>query len=334
MGQGAMAGPQCMGPCAMAAGRCGFLASVASRRLSVFSPRSDDCFHLPRGVLRMGLDKVIDDAVEAVADLPHGASLAVGGFGLCGIPSALIHALLERRTGGLHVVSNNCGVDDWGLGLLLREGLIARMTSSYVGENKEFARQYLGGELELELVPQGTLAERLRAGGAGIPAFYTPAGVGTQIAEGGIAWRHHPDGSVAVAAPPKETRIFHEREYLLEEGITTDFALVRAAVGDRHGNLVFHASARNFNPLAAMAGRITVAEVEELVEPGAIPPGEVQLPGVFVQRVVPVAADDPAAEKRIERRTVRPGAETGRAVARPGTETERRTVRPVVEGGR
>ncbi|WP_455358789.1 CoA transferase subunit A [Streptomyces sp. SYSU K21746] len=253
----------------------------------------------------MGLDKVVADAADAIADIPDGASLAVGGFGLCGIPSALIHALLDRQTGGLRVVSNNCGVDDWGLGLLLRERLISRMTSSYVGENKEFARQYLGGELEVELVPQGTLAERLRAGGCGIPAFYTPAGAGTQIAEGGLPWRHHPDGTVALASPPKETRVFGDREYLLEEGITTDFALVRAAVGDRHGNLVFHSSARNFNPLAAMAGRITVAEVEELVEPGELEPDRIHLPGVFVQRVVHVTAADPAAEKRIERRTTR-----------------------------
>ncbi|WP_327256469.1 CoA transferase subunit A [Streptomyces sp. NBC_01244] len=256
--------------------------------------------------VRTGLDKVVADSLEAVADVGRGASVAVGGFGLCGIPGVLIEALRERGVGGLRVVSNNCGVDDWGLGLLLREGLIARMTSSYVGENKEFARQYLSGELEVELVPQGTLAERLRAGGAGIPGFYTPAGVGTQIADGGLPWRYRQDGTVAVASPPKETKTFKDREYLLEEGITTDFALVRAAVGDRHGNLVFHASARNFNPLVAMAGRITVAEVEELVEPGEISPDQVHLPGIFVQRVVGVAADDPAAAKRIERRTTRP----------------------------
>lgn len=254
----------------------------------------------------MSLDKVVGDSVEATADVGEGASLAVGGFGLCGIPGVLIEALRERGVGGLRVVSNNCGVDDWGLGLLLREGLIARMTSSYVGENKEFARQYLSGELEVELVPQGTLAERLRAGGAGIPGFYTPAGVGTQIADGGLPWRYRHDGTVAVASLPKETRAFGDREYLLEEGITTDFALVRAAVGDRHGNLVFHASARNFNPLAAMAGRVTIAEVEELVDPGDIAPDQIHLPGIFVQRVVRVSADDPAAAKRIERRTTRP----------------------------
>ncbi|WP_326794278.1 CoA transferase subunit A [Streptomyces sp. NBC_01808] len=257
----------------------------------------------------MGLDKVVGDAVEAVADIPHGASLAVGGFGLCGIPSALIHGLLEPQIGDLAVVSNNCGVDDRGLGLLLRERLISRMTSSYVGENKEFARQYLSGELEVELVPQGTLAERLRAGGCGIPAFYTPAGVGTPVAEGGLAWRHHADGTVAVAAPPKETRTFNDREYLLEEAITCDFALVRAAVGDRHGNLVFHAAARNFNPLAAMAGKVAIAEVEQLVDPGEISADSVHLPGVFIQRVVPVSAGDARAEKHIERRTVRPVAE-------------------------
>lgn len=255
--------------------------------------------------LRMSVDKVVARAADAIADIGRGASVGVGGFGLCGVPALLIDALLARGTGGLRVVSNNCGVDDGGLGLLLRRGLISRMTSSYVGENKEFARQYLSGELEVELVPQGTLAERLRAGGSGIPAFYTPAGVGTAVADGGLAWRHGPDGSVAVASPPRERRVFDGREHLLEEAVTTDFALVRAAVGDRHGNLRFHASARNFNPLVAMAGRVTVAEVEELVEPGELGPDEIHLPGIFVQRVVPVPAGDPAAHRRVERRTVR-----------------------------
>jgi 3-oxoacid CoA-transferase subunit A len=247
------------------------------------------------------MDKTVATPAEAVADIPDGASLAVGGFGLCGIPSELIAALHERSVSGLRTVSNNCGVDDWGLGILLGAGRIARTTGSYVGENKEFARQYLSGELEVELVPQGTLAERLRAGGAGIPAFYTPAGVGTQVADGGLPWRYNPDGTVAVGSPAKETREFGGREYVLEEGIVCDFALVRATKGDRHGNLVFHASARNFNPLCAMAGKITIAEVEELVEPGELPPDSIHLPGIFVQRVVPVGHT----EKRIERRTVR-----------------------------
>ncbi|MFH8518517.1 CoA transferase subunit A [Streptomyces gelaticus] len=253
----------------------------------------------------MGLDKTVASAAEAVADISEGASLAVGGFGLCGIPGTLINALWQSGVNDLKIVSNNCGVDDWGLGLLLAAGQISRMTSSYVGENKEFARQYLGGELEVELVPQGTLAERLRAGGAGIPAFYTSAGTGTQVGEGGLPWRYAPDGSVALASPAKETREFDGRPYLLEHGITTDFSLVRATIGDRHGNLVFRSSARNFNPLAAMAGRITVAEVDHLVEPGELEPDEVHLPGIFVQRVVQVAPGDPAAERRIERRTVR-----------------------------
>jgi 3-oxoacid CoA-transferase subunit A len=247
------------------------------------------------------MDKVVDSAARAVEDIPHGASLAVGGFGLCGIPTTLIAALAEAGTAALAVVSNNCGVDDWGLGLLLRAGRIARMTSSYVGENKEFARQYLSGELEVELVPQGTLAERLRAGGCGIPGFYTPAGVGTQVADGGLPWRYHPDGTVAMASPAKETREFDGRTYVLEEGIVCDFALVRAARADTHGNLVFHASARNFNPLCAMAGKTTIAEVEELVEPGELDPDTIHLPGIFVQRVVPVGVGT----KRIERRTVR-----------------------------
>ncbi|GCE00697.1 CoA transferase subunit A [Embleya hyalina] len=246
------------------------------------------------------MDKTWASAAEAVADIPDGATVAVGGFGLCGIPHDLIHALLACGTGGLRVVSNNCGVDDGGLGMLLAARRIARMTSSYVGENKEFARQYLEGELEVELVPQGTLAERLRAGGAGIPAFYTPAGVGTAVAEGGLPWRYSADGTVEVASPVRETRLFDGAEYVLEESVTTDFALVRAAVGDTHGNLVFHSSARNFNPLVAVAGRITLAEVEELVPAGALDPDHVHLPGVFVQRVVVVA--DPGL-KRIEKRT-------------------------------
>src|SRR5215211_7720366 len=254
------------------------------------------------------MDKVVHSAAEAVSDIVSGSTLAVGGFGLCGIPHVLIDALHDAGVDELQVASNNCGVDDGGLGILLADHRISRMTSSYVGENKEFARQYLSGELEVELCPQGTLAERLRAGGSGIPAFYTPAGVGTQVAEGGLPWRYHPDGTIAVASPAKEVRTFSgpdgtAKEYVLEQGIGTDFALVRAAIGDRHGNLVFHESARNFNPLVAMAGRITIAEVEELVEPGELLPEQIHTPGVFVQRVVgPVGSEG----KQIERRTTRP----------------------------
>jgi 3-oxoacid CoA-transferase subunit A len=251
----------------------------------------------------MALDKVVASAAEAVADISDGASLAVGGFGLCGIPSVLIRALYDAGATGLSVVSNNCGVDEWGLGVLLGAHRIARTTSSYVGENKEFERQFLSGELEVELIPQGTLAERMRAGGAGIPAFYTPAGVGTQVAEGGMPWRYAADGTIALPSPPKETRKFDGRDYVLERGITTDFALVRASVGDRHGNLVFDKSTRNFNPLVASAGRITIAEVERLVEPGEIDPQTVHTPGVFVQRIV-VLTPEQAADKHIERRTV------------------------------
>ncbi|MFF5262241.1 CoA transferase subunit A [Actinomadura viridis] len=250
------------------------------------------------------MDKVVASAAEAVADIGDGASLAVGGFGLCGVPAVLIGALFEQGAGGLRVVSNNCGLDGRGLGRLLAAGRIARAMGSYVGDNKEFARQYLAGELEVELMPQGTLAERMRAGGAGIPAFYTPAGVGTLVAEGGLPWRYAPDGGVAVASPAKEVREFGGREYVLEEAITTDFALVRAARGDRHGNLVFDKAARNFNPLCAMAGRITLAEVEELVEPGELHPDAVHLPGVFVQRVVELTPAQ-AADKPLEKRTVR-----------------------------
>jgi 3-oxoacid CoA-transferase subunit A len=247
------------------------------------------------------MDKVYPSCADAVADIPSGASLAVGGFGLNGIPHNLIEALLEQGATNLVTVSNNCGVDGWGLGVLLDHKRIRRTTGSYVGENKEFERQYLRGELEVELCPQGTLAERLRAGGCGIPAFYTPAGVGTLVADGGLPWKHDADGGVAVASPKKETRTFAGREYVLEEGIVCDFALVRATKGDRAGNLIFDKATRNFNPLCGMAGKVTIAEVEELVEPGTIDPQDVHLPGIFVQRVVRVGSQG----KRIERVTVR-----------------------------
>ena len=254
-----------------------------------------------------GLDKVMNSPAEAVADIGHGASMAVGGFGLCGIPSTLIGALLAQGARDLKIVSNNCGVDDWGLGLLLAAGRVSRMTSSYVGENKEFARQYLSGELEVELTPQGTLAERLRAGGCGIPAFFTATGVGTDVADGGIPWRYDGAGGVALVSPPKETREFDvlgkPTEYVMETGIVTNFALVRAWKGDRNGNLVYRHSARNFNLHCAMAGRITIAEVEHLVEPGELDPDSIHTPSIFVQRVVTV---DPSDEKRIERLTTLP----------------------------
>jgi 3-oxoacid CoA-transferase subunit A len=251
------------------------------------------------------MDKVFATADDAVADIASGSSMAVGGFGLCGLPSALIEAVLKSGARELVTVSNNCGVDEFGLGMLLREKRIRRTTGSYVGENREFARQYLSGELEVELVPQGTLAERLRAGGAGIPAFYTRAGVGTQVVEGGLPLRYGVDGSIATASEPKETRVFDGVEFVMERAITCDFALIHARYGDRHGNLVYEKSAQNFNPLCAQAGRVTIAEVEELVEPGAINPANVHTPGIFVQRVV--LAPDP--DKRIERRTVRSVAE-------------------------
>ena len=255
------------------------------------------------------MDKVTNSAAEAVADIPDGATLAVGGFGLSGIPSVLIDAILEAGTADLEAVSNNCGVDEWGLGRLLVAKRIRRMISSYVGENKEFARQYLSGELEVELTPQGTLAERMRAGGSGIPGFYTATGVGTQVAEGGLPWKYDDAGNVIVASPPKETKVFStaegDKEYVLEEAIVADFGLVRAWKGDRHGNLVYRQSARNFNPLAAMCGRVTIAEVEELVEPGELDPNDIHTPGVYVQRVVQLTPEQ-AADKKIERVTTRP----------------------------
>ena len=246
------------------------------------------------------MDKQVGSAAEAVADVVDGSTLAVGGFGLCGIPQALIDALLDAGVTDLETVSNNCGVDQWGLGSLLAAKRIRRTTGSYVGENKEFERQFLGGELEVDLTPQGTLAERLRAGGAGIPAFFTPAGVGTQVADGGLPQRYDGAGGIALASEPKEVREFDGQAYVLELAITTDFALVHARYGDRHGNLVYEKSAANFNPLCAAAGRITIAEVEELVEPGDLDPATVHTPGIFVQRVV----HTPGVSKRIEKRTV------------------------------
>src|SRR6059058_2779608 len=225
------------------------------------------------------IDKVVASAEEAVKDIADRATLVVGGFGLCGIPENLINSLVRRGVRDLTCVSNNAGVDDWGLGLLLKTKQIRKMVSSYVGENAEFERQYLAKELEVEFVPQGTLAERMRAGGAGIPAFFTPAGYGTIVAEG------------------KETREFDGRMYVMERGIVGDFSLVAAWKGDRYGNLIYRKSARNFNPMVATAGKVCIAEVEELVEPGAIEPDCVHTPGIFVHRVVVAGR-----EKRIEQR--------------------------------
>ncbi|MGE7667744.1 CoA transferase subunit A [Ureibacillus composti] len=226
--------------------------------------------------------KVWDSIDEAIKDIQDGQTIVVGGFGLCGIPEKSIEALKKQGTKNLTIVSNNCGVDDWGLGLLLANKQIKKMIASYVGENKIFEQQFLSGELEVELTPQGTLAERIRAGGAGIPAFYTATGVGTPIAEG------------------KETRHFNGKEYLMEEAIVGDFALVKAWKADKLGNLIFRKTSRNFNPLAAAAGKITIAEVEEIVEVGELNPDEIHTPGVYIQRIVL----GQNYEKRIERLTL------------------------------
>ncbi|MGV9669824.1 CoA transferase subunit A [Gordonia sp. NPDC003504] len=252
----------------------------------------------------MSLDKVAASAADAVADIPSGASIAVGGFGLSGIPKFLIDALLAQGAGELTIVSNNCGVDGAGLGLLLEARRIDKVIASYIGENKEFGRQFLAGEVTVELTPQGTLAERMRAGGSGIGAFFTPTGVGTLVAEGGLPWRYHADGSVALASPPKEVRTFHGQEMVLEESIVTDFALVRAAVVDKAGNCCFHAAARNFNPPAAMSGRVTIVEAEKVVEVGELGPDQIHLPGIFVKRIVELTPEQ-ASDKGIEHRTIR-----------------------------
>lgn len=232
----------------------------------------------------MKQSKIYDNAKDALADVvADGQTLAIGGFGLCGIPEALITALRDSGVKNLTCISNNAGVDDFGLGLLLQTHQIKKMIASYVGENKEFERQFLSGELEVELTPQGTLAEKLRAGGAGIPAFYTATGVGTQVADG------------------KETREFNGKQYIMEHSLTADVALIKAQKADKAGNLVFNKTARNFNPDCAMAGKITIAEVEELVEIGEIDPDHVHLPGIFIQRIVV----NTAVEKRIEKITTK-----------------------------
>ncbi|HVX94574.1 MAG TPA: CoA transferase subunit A [Polyangia bacterium] len=229
------------------------------------------------------MDKTVASADEALADLPEGATLMAGGFGLCGIPENLIAAIAKKGTRGLTIVSNNCGIDGKGLGILLGAGQVKKMISSYVGENKTFERLFLEGKLEVELVPQGTLAERIRAGGAGIPAFFTATGYGTVVADG------------------KETREFDGRMYVMERALKADFSIVKAWKGDRFGNLVYRKTTRNFNPMIAAAGRITVAEVEQLVEPGELPPDQIHTPGIYVQRIIQGAKF----EKPIEQRTVR-----------------------------
>ena len=230
------------------------------------------------------MNKVYEDATAAIFDIQDNITLMSGGFGLCGNPENLIKALYERKTQGITVISNNCGTDDKGLGILLQTRQIIKMISSYVGENKNFEQQFLSGELQVELVPQGTLAERIRAGGAGIPAFFTPTGVGTLIAEG------------------KEVRQFGHVTAVLETALTADYSFVKAWKGDTHGNLIYRSTARNFNPMMAMAGRITIAEVEELVPAGTLDPDQIHTPGIFVQRII----QGRSYEKPIERRTTRP----------------------------
>ena len=229
------------------------------------------------------MNKVYSTAAEAIADIPDEATIMVGGFGLCGIPESLILALHDKGVKGLTVISNNCGVDDFGLGILLQARQIKKMVSSYVGENKEFERQYLSGELELEFNPQGTLAERIRAGGAGIPAFFVPAGTGTILAQ------------------DKETRAFEGKEHVMETALKADFALVKAFKGDKEGNLIYKKAARNFNPMMAAAARVTIAEVEELVEIGELDPDFIHTPGIYIRRIL----KGERYEKRVERRTLR-----------------------------
>lgn len=241
--------------------------------------------------------KVFHSFEAVVKDIPDGAKILVGGFGLCGIPENLIAALVKQKTKNLTVVSNNAGVDNFGLGLLLKEKSIRRMISSYVGENAEFERQYLSGELELELTPQGTLAERIRAGGAGIPAFFTPTGFGTLVHEGGSPIKYAKDKTIEIASAPRQSQMFNGINYIMEEAITGDFALIKAHKADEAGNLVFNKSARNFNPTMCRAARCTIVEVEEIVPVGALDPDQIHVPSLFVHRII----KGDSYEKRIEK---------------------------------
>jgi len=267
---------------------------------------------------RAASSKVVNSAEEAIAGMKDGDTLCVGGFGLCGIPENLLDAVVKKGVKNLTAVSNNAGVDDFGLGRLLRTKQIKRMISSYVGENKNFEAQYLGGELEVELTPQGTLAERLRAGGAGIPAFYTRTAYGTVIQEGGNVIKYGPGGAkggiVEIASEPRESREFNGLGYVMEEAITGEFSLVKAWKADERGNLVWRGTSRNFNPDCAKAGKICIAEVEEIVPTGSLSPEEIHLPGIYVQKVVL----GKGYEKRIEKRTITEG--TGEIKVNPQRE--------------
>jgi 3-oxoacid CoA-transferase subunit A len=247
------------------------------------------------------MQKVVANADIAVQAISDGAVLLSGGFGLCGNPENLIRALRKKGTKDLTIISNNCGTDDKGLGVLLSNGQVVKMISSYVGENKNFEQQFLGGSLEVELTPQGTLAERLRAGGAGIAAFYTPTGYGTWISEGGVPTKYDDSGNVIKSSEKRETREFDGRHFVLETALRGDFAFIKAWKGDRFGNLIYRKTARNFNPMMATAATVTIAEVEELVEPGELDPDQIHTPGVYVQHIV-LGSEY---EKPIEQRTVR-----------------------------
>ncbi len=232
------------------------------------------------------MNKVVKDIKVAIQDINDGAIIMSGGFGLCGNPEHLINAIFQKGVKDLTIISNNCGTTELGLGLLLKHGRIKKMVSSYVGENKIFEAQYLGGDLEVELMPQGTLAEKIRAGGAGIPAFFTPTGVGTMVAEGGLPVRYDKAGNVIKVSPKKETRLFDGKDYVLEHSLTADFAIIRAKIADPFGNLVFSKTARNFNPIMATAAKCTIVEVEQLVGLGDINPDHIHVPGAYVQHII------------------------------------------------
>ncbi|KAJ8687869.1 hypothetical protein QAD02_023664 [Eretmocerus hayati] len=264
----------------------------------------------------VGDGKVFKSAEQVISDIPHGARLLVGGFGLCGIPENLIEALLKRGSKDLTVVSNNAGVDDFGLGKLLKERRVKRIIASYVGENAEFEKQYLSGDLEVELTPQGTLAERVRAGGAGIPAFYTPTGTGTIIHEGSVVIKYDKDGNAEISGEPRPSHQFDGRDYVLETAITGDFALIKAWKADTAGNLIFRKTARNFNPAMCKAAKVSIAEVEEIVPLGQLDPDHVHLPGIYVDRIIKGASYEKRIEKRSTKQSVKPAKVTPAGKAR------------------
>lgn len=292
------------------------LLKICSANFSIKTDISPLEEEIPKLIPPVGDGKIFETVEDTISDMPDGAKLLIGGFGLCGIPENLISAVLKRGSKDLTVISNNAGVEDFGLGILLKECRIKRMICSYVGENPEFEKQYLSGKLEVELTPQGTLAERIRAGGAGIPAFYTPTAYGTIVQEGNIIIKYDENGNAEISGEPKNIAQFNGRNYVLETAITGDFALVKAWKADKAGNLIFRKSARNFNPVMCKAAKIAIAEVEEIVEIGQLDPDQIHLPGIYVDRIIKGLSYEKRIEKRFTKQNIKPKKVTPASKAR------------------